>query len=165
MTLTIPKTDLGLGQRLNRATRSAGPTESWTVTHAIEAAVRRVDMHFIRRPREQSKSDSKRLLALLTWSYARQLYSSAEIFAQLHAWAAIDCWEGGPPSSEVIRRFRDENRIVLHTCLEAALRFQAEQKVTEGIVTRFSQERLAEEATRRIIMARFVDSLEYSQAA
>ena len=99
MTLTMPKTDLGLGQRLNRATRADGPAASWTLARTIEAAVRKVDIHFIRPLPSQTESDSKRLLALLTWSYTRQLYSSREIFDQLHAWAAMDCWEGGSPSA------------------------------------------------------------------
>ena len=165
MTVTMPKTDLGLGQRLNRATRADGPAQSWTLARTIDAAVRKVDVRFIHTLQGQSDSDAKRLLALLTWSYTRQLYSSREIFDQLHAWAAIDCWEGSPPSTGAIRRFRDENRAVLQTCLDSALHFQAEQKVSEGVVTRFNEERVSEEATRRIIMARFVDSLEYTQFA
>jgi hypothetical protein len=165
MTLTMPKTDLGLGPQLNRATRSAGPAGSWTLANAIDVAVRKVDVRFIHPLPGQSPSDSKRLLALLTWSYTRQLYSSREIFDQLHAWAAIDCWEGGPPSGESIRRFRDENRSVLQVCLDSALRFQAQQKVSEGVVTRFNEAGVNDEAMRRIIMARFVDSLEYSQVA
>lgn len=165
MRMTIPNMMPAIVQPLNRATRADGPVVSWNLTHAIETVVRKVDIHFIRTVRNQSESDSKRMLALLTWSYSRQLYGSTEIFNQLHTWAAIDCWEGGAPSPEAIRRFRDDNRIVLQTCLEAALRFQAEQKVSEGVVTRFNEERVSEEATRRIIMARFVDSLEYSEAA
>ena len=45
-------------------------------------------------------------------------------------------------------------------CLEAALRFMTEQKVAQGLITRVNQERIAEEARRRIIMAMFTDSME-----
>ena len=42
----------------------------------------------------------------------------------------------------------------------AALRFLADQKVADGIVTKVSEAQLAEDASRRIIMSMFIDSTE-----
>ena len=64
------------------------------------------------------------------------------------------------PNARQIRRFRRENREALAACLEAALRFMTEQKVAQGLITRVNEQRIAEEARRRIIMAMFTDSME-----
>ena len=53
-----------------------------------------------------------------------------------------------------------ENRDAIRSCLTTALAFLAEQKVEEGVVTKAWQPDLAEEATRRITMAMFIDSME-----
>ena len=41
-----------------------------------------------------------------------------------------------------------------------ALRFIGEQKISLGVLTKVSDTQLAEEASRRIIMATFIDSME-----
>ena len=63
------------------------------------------------------------------------------------------------PDARTLRRFRRENREALLTCLKAGLRFLNEQKVAQGLLTHVNEARLAEEASRRIIMAMFTDSM------
>ena len=67
------------------------------------------------------------------------------------------------PDARTLCRFRRENRESLHRCLTATLRFLVEQKVAAGIVTKMSEAQLAEEASRRIIMAMFVDSMDLEE--
>lgn len=105
-------------------------------------------------------TDAKRLLALLAWSYARELYSSAEIHSRLRRGWTAELWEHGIPGADEIKRFRAENRRALETCLQMALRYIAGQKVTEGFVTKFEESHVSAEAKRRIVAAIFIDSLE-----
>jgi hypothetical protein len=162
MTVTMPKTDLMPRPRPNRAAEPDDHCESWSLTHVVEAAVRNVDGHSLRplRASDAGHSDSKRMLALLSWSYARQLYSSAAIHARLRAAPVAGLWEGETPEEEDIRRFRDENRHALEYCLRTVLVFLAAQKVAEGLVTWINESHLAAEASRRIIVAMFIDSTE-----
>lgn len=106
-------------------------------------------------------SQTRALLALMTHCYARQLYSSLDLtdiarrdrdFARLGG-------EGFPKAGD-IRRLRTENRDAVHRCLVRALHFLVEQKISLGILTKVNDTQLAEEASRRIIMATFLDSLE-----
>lgn len=101
------------------------------------------------------------LLTVLAYCYAQQIYGSAEIEALLRQDANLrPLCQNQFPNVRVIRRFRRENRESLQICLEAALRFVAEQKVAQGIVARVNGACLAEEARRRIITAMFTDSME-----
>ena len=128
---------------------------------AVEAAVEILDEDAFSLPAGRhsfSLLDAKRLLALLSWSYARDLYSSAEIHSRLRRSGTAELWDGGVPDAVDIARFRMENRRALHSCLEVALRFLAAKKVVEGIVTRINEAYIAAEATRRIIAAIFVDN-------
>ena len=61
---------------------------------------------------------------------------------------------------DTIRQFRSVNREALDFCLQAALRCQAEEKIAQGLLAKVNEERLAEEARRRITMAMFTDSME-----
>ena len=105
--------------------------------------------------------EPRTLLAILTFCYASQIYGSAEVAARLRRDDNFRrlCKDGIPDAS-ALRRFRAQNRLALNFCLRAALRFLAEEKVEQGLLTRAREERLAEEASRRIITAMFTDSLE-----
>jgi hypothetical protein len=105
-------------------------------------------------------ADNRRLLAVLAWSYARELYSSAEIHSRLRRGGAAGLWQGEVPEIADIGRFRTENRRALQSCLQVALRLMAAQKVAEGFVTRIDESHIAAEAGRRITMAGFIDSME-----
>src|ERR1039457_685272 len=102
----------------------------------------------------------QQLLALLTYCYARQIYSSA-LIAQLlrRDLDLIRLCPEGLPDPEDLRRFRGENREALLFCLKTALRFLLEKKVAAGVLTKISETQLAEEASRRIITAVFLDSM------
>lgn len=64
-----------------------------------------------------------RMLALLTYAYGRGLWSSEEI-ARAAYWddALRELCRGVPPSSVLIRRFREHNRAVLQRCLDRIIR-------------------------------------------
>ena len=161
MTTTLPKTDLGTGLRPQWLAEIDRQTEDWSLAQAVGATVRGVEEPAIRPLRTESKGRalSRKLLALLSWSYARHRYSSAEIRSVLGLRAASEFWPGDAPAEEDIRRFRHENRSILQRCLCAALRFQAAKKIQAGVVTRIDEAQLAREAARRLVTAIFVDDL------
>ncbi len=69
-------------------------------------------------------------------------------------------WDNGIPDVEQISEFRMENRMALQSCLEVALQFLAAQKVAEGLVTHVRREHITADASRRIVAAIFIDSME-----
>jgi hypothetical protein len=150
---------------LRLAGKPAPLAGSWneSLTVAVEAAVENIDEHALSPPAGRQRFsvlDAKRLLALLSWSYARELYSSAEIHMRLRRGTTAELWEGGVPDATDIARFRMENRRALQCCLQVALRFLAAKKVVEGIVTRINEAYIAAEAARRIVAAIFIDNTE-----
>jgi len=152
----------------NRLLAAAPQDRSLELTHVVEKAVRNLDEHSLNRlpgPRCCSVTDAKRLLSVLCWSYACQLFSSAEIHCRIHGAPTASQWDNGVPRPSDICRFRQENRLTLQACLVAALRFLATRKVAEGFITRFNESHIAEEASRRIIVAMFVDSVESNNHA
>jgi transposase len=104
------------------------------------------------------------LLAVLAFSYARQMYASSDIETSFRGDSnfRLLCREQFP-DARILRRFRRENRKAVLTCLRAALRFLAEQKVVQGLVTHVNEAHVTEEANRRLIMAMFTDSLAASK--
>ena len=135
-----------------------------SLVQAVEAAVNAVDGNALRSvaPHDAGlASQPKALLALLSYCYARQTYGSTDVVNWLRRDANFrQLCRDEFPDVRILRRFRRDNREALHRCLTAALRFLAEQKVAAGFVTRVHEAQLAEEASRRIIMALFVDSME-----
>ena len=165
MTTVEPKTNLraGLGQ-CPRPTCASSATERFSLAETLQAAARGLDTD---RLRPVGPSDAglacqpRTLLTLLAYCYASQIYGSADVEAVLRSDANFrSLCRDRFPDARLIRRFRRENRDALEACLEAALRFMAEQKVAQGLITRVSEARIAEEARRRIIMAMFTDSME-----
>lgn len=146
--------------------KPAGETEIFprqgSLTNAVEAAVGNLDDQLLRtygRRSGLSALDAKRLLALLAWCYARELYCSAEIHSRLRRGRTAE-WDNGIPDVEQISEFRMENRMALQSCLEVALQFLAAQKVAEGLVTHVRREHITADASRRIVAAIFIDSME-----
>jgi len=134
-----------------------------SLTAVVETVVAGIDDHALSPltgRQRLSALDAKRLLALLSWSYARDLYSSAEIHARLRRAETAELWDSGLPDVEGICRFRYENRQALQCCLQAALQYLAAQKVAEGFVTRINEAHIAAEAARRIIRSIFIDHAE-----
>ena len=139
-------------------------TEPRLLAAAVQAAVHGVDEGKLEpavHPDTGQAIRPKLLLALLTFCYARQTYGSAEVVDWLRREVSFRQFAKDElPDAPTLCRFRRENREALHRCLTAALRFQVERKVADGLVTKVCEAQLAEEASRRIIMAMFVDSLE-----
>lgn len=106
-------------------------------------------------------SQARAVLALLLNCYVHQIYSSRNAAAL----AARDpdfpwlWWEDFPDATD-LRRFRVENHAAIHRCLTAALEMVAAQKKVVGALTKINGAQFAEEASRRITMAAFVDSVE-----
>jgi len=151
------------GRRLPGAIpRPAG--DAGTLFRAVQAAARAINENSLKAGARHGVClpfQLRMLLSLVTYCYCRQVYSSAAVEALLRSDANFcQVSDGQTPDASVIRRFRRENREALHFCLQAGLRFLAEQKVAQGIVTKLSESQITEEASRRIVMAMFTDSME-----
>ena len=110
-------------------------------------------------------TQARAVLALLVNCYAHQIYSSRNA-ATL---AARDpdflwFWWETFPDARALRRFREENFAAIHGCLTLSLQLLAEQKNFAGGLTKIKGSQFAEEASRRISMAAFVDSMELDRA-
>ena len=157
------------GACVARTLQPADPFENWALAHAVAAAARKVDEKVLTLERQTKATTglgARTLLALLAFCYARQIYGSVEVLARLRY---DECLRGLCdqliPDAETIRQFRRQNREALDFCLQAALRFQAEEKVAQGLLAKVSEERLAEEARRRITIAMFTDSMDVDKDA
>lgn len=133
-----------------------------TLREAIQAAVQGMNDGSLKplagsaaRPYAQARA----MLVLLADCYARHIYSSTKVASLARQEPDFLCWEE-LPDAHALRRFRVENRGVIHRCLMAALRFLVEQRILSGALTKVDGPQLVEEASRRIIMAAFADSTE-----
>jgi hypothetical protein len=142
----------------------AGPLETWSLAHAVAAAARKVDERILTLVGQTNAAGglgARTLLALLAFCYARQIYGSIEVVTRLRYDEGLrGLCDELTPDPGTIRQFRTENRQALEFCLQAALRFQAEEKVAHGLLTKVNEERVVEEARRRITMAMFTDSMD-----
>ena len=132
---------------------------------AVETAVRQADSTalVVTEPARGACSlEPVALLALLTFWYARQVYSSTQIVARLKLDLACCGRAGGMllEDAGALRRFRAVNRLPLESALATTLRLVAEDKVLQGRVTHVNGNQFAEEARRRVTMAIFTDTLE-----
>jgi transposase len=127
----------------------------------VQAAARAVDRNALKPAELQNALQPQTLLTVLAYCYTVQIYGSADVESLLRNDANLRslCLDQFP-DARMIRRFRRENRDSLQVCLEAALRFVAEQKVAQGLLSKVNDARIAEEARRRIIVAMFTDSME-----
>jgi len=141
-----------------------GEFEAWSLAHAVAAAARKVDagiLTLVDRTKATAGLGARTLLALLAFCYARQVYGSLEVVARLRCDEGLRGLCGELlPDPDTIRQFRSENREALDFCLQAALRCQAQEKVAQGLLAKVNEERVAEEARRRITMAMFKDSMD-----
>jgi transposase len=104
--------------------------------------------------------EPRTLLALLSYCYARDIYGSAQVEDVLRRDVNFrQICNNEFPGARVIRRFRRENREALHRCLTAALRAQAEGAV-QTASNKVAEAALVEDASRRIMKAMFIDSME-----
>ena len=160
---------VGTGARAARAAptpafRSDFALRPRTVEQAIQLAVDAIAdaaLTPLSADAAQPFAQARAVLALLAGCYAQQIYSAATAASR----AAGDpdfpwLWWEALPDASALRRFRVENHAAINRCLVAALRFQVEQKISAGKLTRINGPQLAEEASRRIVMAAFADSME-----
>src|SRR5262249_33684809 len=142
-----------------RKLQPAGHLEAWSLAHAVAAAVRKVDekmLTLVGQTKGTGGLGARTLLALLAFCYARQIYGSIEVVTRLRYDEGLrGLCDELIPDADTIRRFRTENRQALDFCLQAALRFQAEEKVAQGLLAKINEQRIGEEAQRRITMAMF----------
>lgn len=135
-----------------------------SLAEAVELAVDQVDANCVRDvsgARAGTVFQPRTMLGMLTFCYARQIYSSSEIARQLRREFQPFRVSGGDlPDSALLQRFRSVNRGAIVFCLKLALLFLAEEKIKQGVVTHVRRAHLAREANRRIIMAMFTDNLE-----
>jgi hypothetical protein len=137
-----------------------------SLAQAVESAVKGINGNLLKpvAPAHAGPAfQSGALLGLLTFCYARQVYSSVAIAQQLERDFTLFRVDGyGLPDSELLQQFRSLNRLPLDLCLRSALFFLAEEKIRQGIVTHVKEDFIKHEASRRIVMAMFTDSLETS---
>jgi len=135
-----------------------------SLMQAVEIAVRTVDetkLTRVARPEAGLAFQPRPLLALLTFWYARQVYGSTEIASRSRADMSLrHVCDQEVPDARTLRRFRCANREALDSCLKRTLRYLAEEKISQGLITHVSEQHIAQEASRRIIMAMFTDSVE-----
>jgi hypothetical protein len=160
---------LRINSRYPDQARAAALERPRSLAQAVERAAKGLETRLLK-PVTGSPAEpafqSTALLALLTFCYARRLYSSAAIAQQLRRDFTLARADGfGLPDSRVLQEFRSLNRWPLDLCLQAALRFLAEEKIRQGIVTRVKEDCIKTEASRRIVMAMFTDSLEAETGA
>jgi len=139
-------------------------TRSGTIQGAVQAALDAAENGpFDRLASEGAWAPARTrvILALLALCYAGQVYGSRAAARQIARDPDFLRLAGeASPDICTLRRMRAEHRETLHRCLVAALRFVAEQKIALGVVTKVNGPQLDREASRRIVMAAFTDSLE-----
>jgi transposase len=142
-------------------TRAPG---SDSLTQAIRAALDSVDpdaLHPVAPGDAVAALQPKALLASIVYCYVRQIYGSKEIETTLAGHLDSQaCSLATRPDAHMIQEFRRKNRQAIQLCLMTVLCLLGQQKVMDGTVTKVSDTQLEEEASRRIIMAMFTDSME-----
>ncbi len=122
---------------------------------AVRTVVRSIDECALRpvaRTEAGLAFQPKALLALTLYCYAHAIYGSEDMEDALRRDVAfrVLCRQEFP-DAQVLRRFRRENRETLQRVLEAVLRLMSADPEKAGA---------AEEASRRIGLALFIDSME-----
>ena len=148
----------------NRRPQTADHFHLQALAEAVVAAAWQIDETMLA-PLDATEGkpllNPRAILAILTFCYAHRIYGSAEVAARLRSDSSCRrLCEDKVPDANSLRRFRAQNRLALNFCLKAALRFLAEEKMAQGLVAGVKEERLAREASRRIVMAMFTDSLD-----
>ena len=134
------------------------------LTRAVQAVARRVDESSLRRVAAAEAGlafQPRNLLALLTYCYAREIFGSADIEDAMRRDVNFrELCRDEFPGARLLRRFRCENRQVLRDCLATVLATQAERLPAGNANALSTEAQYAEEATRRIGTAMFMDQME-----
>ena len=164
MTTLEPRTNLLPSRTLDsRIPVKSGTSGRQPLTQAVRSAVSEIEeaaLQRVARPDAGVAFEPRTLLALLSYCYARDIFGSAEIEDVLRRDVNFrQICNNEFPGARLIRRFRRDNREALHRCLTRALRSLAEggpQTVSSESVCAA----IAEDATRRIMKAMFIDSMQ-----
>ena len=148
-----------------RQTDKLGVAAPQSLTQVVQTTVRAMEDSLLRPVARRDAGlafQPKTLLALLSYCYARDIYGSWDVEDALRRDRHFRLLCNNEfPGAGVIRRFRRDNREALHRCLIAALRFLAERTLTPEKAAGGTEVQFAEEATRRIMKATFIDSMEW----
>jgi len=164
-----PGTGFYRGVALSVMTKpGSSTTGSDAFTRAIRTALDTIDprtLHPVAPSDAGPAFQPKALLASIVYCYVRQIYGSTEIEGMLAGSTetrsfGLTTW----PDAHLVLEFRRNNRKAIQLCLMTALWLLGLQKVKDGTVSKVNQECFAEEATRRIIMAMFTDSMELGES-
>jgi hypothetical protein len=161
MTTMEPRTNFRPSRTLDpRCLGQAQASGRRSLTQAVRSAVRGIEEAALQPVARRDAGvgfEPRTLLALLSYCYARDIYGSVEIEDVLRRDANFrQICNNEFPGARVILRFRRENREALHRCLAAALRSLADG----GIQTVSDEAARVEDASRRIMKAMFIDSME-----
>ena len=164
MTTLEPRTNLKPSRALDtRHLAEAKASGRRSLTQAVRSAVRAIEEAVLRPVARRDAGlafEPRTLLALMSYCYARDIFGSAEIEDVLRRDANFrQICNNEFPGALVIRRFRRENREALHRCLTSALcsLAEGEPKTVDGEV---AEAAIFEDASRRIMKAMFIDSME-----
>jgi hypothetical protein len=139
-----------------------------SLVQVVDAAVSEIEEQRLLAEPTESLSiafQPRLLMGVLTYCYARQIYSSSQIVALMRRDNVfLMMCEDVLPDAEWVSRFRRDNRGAILQCLTVALLFQAKQQIVAGLITRINDLKIAAEAKRRIIMSAFTDSMELDEA-
>ena len=142
---------------------SAEPPTLQSLSQAVQHAVRWVDDAALRRVAPQDAGpgfEPRTLLAVMTYCYAREIYSSIDIEEMLRRDQPFrNLCQNEFPGARVFRKFRRENRDVLQNCLYQVLQWLLAGTAAQG-PTVISDEDIALATSRRMSAATFVDSME-----
>jgi len=143
--------------------RPATESQPQSLTQVVQATVRAVAEDALRRVARLDAGvpfQPKTLLAVLSYCYARKIYGSAEIEDLMRRDAHFRQICGQEfLGARVFRRFRRENREILQGCLRDTLQRMAEAQARQALTAVPDAVDFSEEASRRITMAMFIDSM------
>ena len=139
------------------------PAAPDSLSQAVQQAVRWVDDARLRRvaPKDAGPAfDPRTLLGIMTYSYAREIYSSADIEDMLRRDQPFrQLCQNEFPGARIFRQFRRENREVLQGCLFEVLRWVMSAPGPDG-PNPITEEDIALATSRRMSAAMFIDSME-----
>ena len=126
--LTLPQKAPTETNARSRVAAQISPTQAVQV---VEQAVSRNDLHPVCLPGAGAALHPRALLAVLTYCYASEIYSSTDIEDLMLRDAAFRSLCGDQiPDAGTLRRFRRHNHEAIETCLYAMLRSLADQAGT-----------------------------------
>jgi hypothetical protein len=143
--------------------------DSRALDQAVRAAVRRITesaLPLVATRDLESTCDAQNLLAVLSFCYAREIYSTTDICDFLARDGHLQrLWRREPPGAHVICHFLHANHETIRVCLRSVLWLLSdggEEAVSMGAL---STGRLAEEASRRVFVAMFLNAMEPNAAS